>query len=276
MILYANGERYDGQTKFNQPNGFGCLYKPQIKKVYEGEFLNGQKHGKGILSLDNGAFYEGFFQNDLFHGRGYLHTRDFKFEGEFKKGEFDGSGIEIDFNRGQAFEGEWESGKRNGNVNFYQMKLESCSVWKADKKVEVSEILMSNETSRAAISLNYDNINKTPNDFRDSCKNIIGKGKEQQFEVYDVINKNLNDSPNKLNISAQTVPGANLNLNVRVKEEVKSNEKAQEEVQKREFEMQTSKKSQGEEPKGNVENKEIAKEAKQEGEHSNDKQCVIF
>lgn len=275
IILYTNGERYDGQVKFNQPNGFGSLYKLQIKKVYEGEFHNGLKHGKGILSLENGAFYEGFFNNDLFHGRGYLQTRDSKYEGEFKNGEFSGLGVKTDFNRGQAFEGEWDNGKRNGNINFYQMKLESSSVWKQDKKVEISEVIMSTETSGPAITLNYSNINKTPNEFKDFYKNIAKGGKDISDIGYDVSNKNFNDSPNKPNIPPQTVPGSNLNLNVRVKEDVKSGEKVKEEIFKKSEDLPVSRKE-GEETRIKTEEKEHVKEEGQEGEPPHDKQCLIF
>lgn len=216
------------------------MYKLQIKKIYEGEFLNGQKHGKGYLFYDNNSFYEGNFQNDLFHGRGLFQTKDYKYEGEFKFGNFDGLGIKTEFNRGQAFEGEWEKGKRNGNVNFYQMKLESASVWKEDKKVEVSEIILSTETSGSGINLNYNNINKTSNEFREMLKKIQSGNlteftlasptqKITEYSSTTVTQKNLGSE----NIDKPNIPKESLTTNVRVKEDSKNMEKISEEEQKK-------------------------------------------
>ena len=36
--------------------------------VYEGEFENGKKNGKGKLVWDNGSTYQGEFKEDLVHG----------------------------------------------------------------------------------------------------------------------------------------------------------------------------------------------------------------
>jgi hypothetical protein len=237
--------------------------------------------------MENGAFYEGQFQNDLFSSRGYLQTRDFKYEGGFKNGEFDGLGIKTDFNRLQAHEGEWQAGKRNGNINFYQMKLESSSNWKDDKKLEISEVVVSSEFTGPALTLNYANIQKTPNEFKDFFQNILKRSKEENVagSFYDATNKNLNDSPNKPNISAQMTPGAaasNLNLNVKIKEEVKSGEKVmQEEVLKREqdFPMEKSAVAQEKIRKDKDLEEKEREEKQQEGDQQSppqEKQCFIF
>ncbi len=42
---------------------------------YEGETLNGMKHGKGKLLFEDGAFYEGEFENDAINGHGVLYYR---------------------------------------------------------------------------------------------------------------------------------------------------------------------------------------------------------
>ena len=54
--------------------------------VYEGEWYNNQRCGKGILSLANGNRYEGMWERDMKNGEGkYLYL-----------------------NKGQVYTGQWE------------------------------------------------------------------------------------------------------------------------------------------------------------------------
>jgi len=226
--------------------------------------------GKGYLSFDDGSFYEGQFLNNLYHGRGFLQSRSFKYEGEFKNGEFDGLGVKTEFNRGLAFEGEWQNGKRNGDVNLYAMKLESASVWKEDKKVEVSEIKISTQTSEA-INLNYSNINKTNNEFKDFVKKITGTSTSGQIPSLVKssllnIGKTFSDSPNKPNIPAGTVPIQTITSSSVIKET------KIEEIKK-------EKKSSSEEEDNKIKEKTKASETKettQGGPTEQDKNCTIF
>ena len=39
---------------------------------YEGDWINGKKHGKGIIVFKDGARYEGEFQNGSKHGIGTI------------------------------------------------------------------------------------------------------------------------------------------------------------------------------------------------------------
>ena len=56
--------------------------------VYEGQFENGKKNGKGKLVWDNGSAYEGEFKEDLVHGYGKLmYASGGIYEGEFKNNE---------------------------------------------------------------------------------------------------------------------------------------------------------------------------------------------
>ena len=55
---------YIGWTKNNSYNGYGLITFNNNAGMYEGEILNGKKHGKGILTLENGDIFEGEFKND--------------------------------------------------------------------------------------------------------------------------------------------------------------------------------------------------------------------
>ena len=62
--------------------------------IFEGEYLNGKKNGKGKEYYDNGQL---------------------KFEGMYLNGEKNGRGKEYDINGKLIFEGEYSNGKRNEN-----------------------------------------------------------------------------------------------------------------------------------------------------------------
>lgn len=44
--------------------------------MYEGEYMNDTKNGKGIYLWKNGSKYVGSFENDYRHGYGEMHWND--------------------------------------------------------------------------------------------------------------------------------------------------------------------------------------------------------
>lgn len=50
QIVYEDGSKYIGKVNSsNQANGYGVLYYPDDKIAYEGNWSNGDFHGKGKL-----------------------------------------------------------------------------------------------------------------------------------------------------------------------------------------------------------------------------------
>ena len=45
--------------------------KKYKESVYYGEFINGKRHGKGIMIYDSKRIYEGDWENDIKIGQGY-------------------------------------------------------------------------------------------------------------------------------------------------------------------------------------------------------------
>lgn len=45
--------------------------KKYKESVYYGEYINGKRHGKGIMMYDNSRLYEGNWECDYKHGEGY-------------------------------------------------------------------------------------------------------------------------------------------------------------------------------------------------------------
>ena len=60
---------------------------------YEGHFVNGKRHGKGILRWPNGMVYRGDFGTREMHGMGNIQNKmGNKYVGEFRTGRIEGAG----------------------------------------------------------------------------------------------------------------------------------------------------------------------------------------
>ena len=80
----------------------------------EGEWKDGERHGKGTQTYSNGNIYEGEWKNGERHGQGVLTlTSGTKYTGEWKHGEKHGKGT-VTFTNGANYTGEWRKGKPNG------------------------------------------------------------------------------------------------------------------------------------------------------------------
>ena len=83
--------------------------------VFEGEYSNGKRNGKGIEYYNNGRKkFEGEYLNGKRHGKGIEYSYDGYciFEGEYLNGEKNGKGIEYKKNGDKIFIGEYLNGER--------------------------------------------------------------------------------------------------------------------------------------------------------------------
>ena len=92
--LYVKNEyTYTGEWKDNAKTGRGCEQYHITGDVYEGEFVNNEKEGKGKYTYKDGTVYEGGFANSRYDGRGKMTWTDGrKYIGEFRKGRIEGKG----------------------------------------------------------------------------------------------------------------------------------------------------------------------------------------
>ena len=82
--------------------------------IYEGEYLNGEKNGKGKEYYFHGELlFEGEYLNGEKNGKGkeYYFHGELLFEGEYLNGEKNGKGKEYYANGKLKFEGEYLNGK---------------------------------------------------------------------------------------------------------------------------------------------------------------------
>jgi hypothetical protein len=50
-IVMTNGDRYEGESIDNIPNGKGTMWYAGTGVKYEGDWSDGQRHGRELLSL---------------------------------------------------------------------------------------------------------------------------------------------------------------------------------------------------------------------------------
>ena len=91
---------------------------------FEGEYLNGLRHGKGKEYYDKDSLiFEGEYLNGKRKGKGkgkeYNGEGKLLFEGEYLNGKKNGYGREYSEVYGLSFEGEFVNGKRNGHGKYY-------------------------------------------------------------------------------------------------------------------------------------------------------------
>ena len=75
----------------------GKVFDKNGKLVFEGEYKNGVRDGKGVYNYDGGEKYDGTFVNGLREGKGVFTWNDqIRWEGPFKNDEMNGEGVMFD------------------------------------------------------------------------------------------------------------------------------------------------------------------------------------
>ena len=79
--------------------------KKYKESVYYGEYVNGKRHGKGIMVYNNGRVYEGDWECDYKHGEGYeKFARQCVYQGDYVNGRPEGVG-RYSWPNGEFYEG---------------------------------------------------------------------------------------------------------------------------------------------------------------------------
>ncbi|MBF0153589.1 MAG: SUMF1/EgtB/PvdO family nonheme iron enzyme [Magnetococcales bacterium] len=103
---------------------------------YEGELLNGKRHGKGSFTWPDGASYTGEYRHDERTGYGiFSWPNGSRYEGQFVAGKRHGKGSFI-WPDGARYAGEYQNGQRHGQGTFYS----------ADKSVVVCQSVPQEES----------------------------------------------------------------------------------------------------------------------------------
>ena len=114
-IFRSNGSvSYRGQFVGGNRDGKGIEYEENGTE-YEGEFKDDRRHGHGLLSREKEVLYDGEWLNGLKHGQGREMSGQTIYEGDFKQGLRDGKGRLMRLNGQLIYSGDWVMGKRHGN-----------------------------------------------------------------------------------------------------------------------------------------------------------------
>ena len=126
-----NGKGYDIQGKLESiiNNGAGNIkeYNNEGKLIFESEYLNGKRNGKGKDYYKGDLIFEGeYLHGKRWSGKGkeyerYFFDYELMFEGEYLDGKrWNDNGKEYNNYLNPDFEGEYLNGKRwNGRVYYY-------------------------------------------------------------------------------------------------------------------------------------------------------------
>ncbi|TPX38372.1 hypothetical protein SmJEL517_g00191 [Synchytrium microbalum] len=126
---WPSGCVYDGDVKDAYRHGKGSLTFDDRPAKYSGNWTNGKRSGKGVLSYDdeNTCQYEGDWKNGLRHGFGTMkyHSGN-SYEGEWRNGCKCGRGTMKWLNRNEEYVGEWKDGLPNG-LGAYTWRIKTSS-----------------------------------------------------------------------------------------------------------------------------------------------------
>jgi len=118
---------YSGEFRGNTFHGKGTLFEET--SYYQGDFVMGKKHGKGILETNDGSKYKGEFQYDKYHGLGKLiQYNQFIYRGGFYAGEFHGLGV-LNFVDERVLRGTFVHGQhqnfKTGKLSKIKLKIKA-------------------------------------------------------------------------------------------------------------------------------------------------------
>jgi len=115
VVKHPNGDLFVGNFREGKPtSGEGKLYRVD-GSITTGYVLNSSLQGKGTHEYSDGALYTGELLNGVPHGVGKLvYPSGNKYVGGFKDGLRDGYGKMVYIDSQTVYQGEWKKGKYEG------------------------------------------------------------------------------------------------------------------------------------------------------------------
>uniref|UniRef100_A0A8D2GL57 Alsin n=1 Tax=Theropithecus gelada TaxID=9565 RepID=A0A8D2GL57_THEGE len=147
LPAYGSGSSVQRQEPPISRSAKYTFYKdPRLKDAtYDGRWLSGKPHGRGVLKWPDGKMYSGMFRNGLEDGYGEYRipnkaiNKEDHYVGHWKEGKMCGQGV-YSYASGEVFEGCFQDNMRHGHGLLRSGKLTSSSPsmfigqWVTDKK----------------------------------------------------------------------------------------------------------------------------------------------
>jgi len=134
LVIYKNGDRYDGFFKDSLYDGQGML-RLKSKEYYEGTFSKGFYDGDGYLQLPNKDVYEGSFKAGLYDGKGTLtEYKGRVYTGRFLKGKMNGAGS-ISLPNGDKYIGSFKEDEIDGYGEYYSQGYLTNGLFRKSKLI---------------------------------------------------------------------------------------------------------------------------------------------
>ena len=113
---HDNGTTYEGEWKYNKPNGQGTLITKKGSK-YVGEWKDNKRNGQGTQTSASGKKFVGVFKDNKRHGKGTITWPDGSyFAGVFKDNKAHGKGKFLQLRNKLIKYGNYKNGKLNGKA----------------------------------------------------------------------------------------------------------------------------------------------------------------
>lgn len=159
----------------------GLLYREAFVdvdtgEIYEGEWYNGHRHGRGIVLYADGLMYEGMWYKGKEHGKGdlMLSDRTIVYTGDWYEGYFHGQGT-YHFPNGDIYTGDWKEGIRHGRGEYVYKYLKFPKLSGLISSSSSSSGTTSNTTSSSSGESENAAETKYSGDWRDNRRH--GKGR---------------------------------------------------------------------------------------------------
>jgi len=169
-ILVSENRIITGNFKEKKPNGYAIIYNnnnnhnnedicegewvngEMIKGKYtfstgdhyDGEWKNGNRHGKGKYVFNTGECYEGELNNNTFEGKGKYFWKNGYYDGEWKNSQFHGNGSIIYTDENSKYIGSFDDGYKFGYGEYYWPDCAYKGNWKDDKRSGYAELTCTN------------------------------------------------------------------------------------------------------------------------------------
>ena len=117
-LVYPGDGVYEGEYKDGLKDGKGRFFYV-VGSVYDGQWKEDQKHGEGKETYADGAVYDGLFVAGTRHGRGTLqYANSDSYEGEWSLDMKHGTGT-FRWGAGTVYEGDFREGVMHGSGTYY-------------------------------------------------------------------------------------------------------------------------------------------------------------